>query len=310
MRFLAHYIARGRMQAMFATALCAVASLLLMPLSWPVSYLSGAVVGLVTLMQGPREGLLNVLGGAVLLGLLAAIGLGQPQLALGFVLLIWLPVWLLAQVLRQSVSLPATLLVAGGIGCVLVIAAYLILHDPAAAWQRYFTTAVLPAFKQAGLSAPRLADMRQASAQLAGMMTGMVSAVLVLGSVAAVLLARWWQALLYRPDGFRREFHALRLGKPAGGVAALVFAFAAIPHMGAMGKAADDLLFVIAAVFALQGLAVAHAGVRCRHASVGWLAGLYVLATLIPYVALLLAAAGVVDNWLDFRSRLHADGQN
>lgn len=314
MRFLADYVMRGRMQAMFAAVLCAVASLLLMPLGWPLSYLSGAIVGLVTLVQGPREGVFNILGAALLMGILTAVGFGQPQLAFGFVLVVWLPVWLLATVLRQSVSLPAALLVAAGLGIVLVIGTYVVLKDPTAAWQAYFQvyfkTVVTPAFKQSGVNMSSLAAMEQAASQLADIMTGMVAAVLALGSIASLLLARAWQARLYRPGGFQQAFHALRLGQLAGAVAAGVFVLAAVLKAGTLANLADDLLFVVVAVFALQGLAVAHAVVKRRRASVGWLVGLYVLAALIPHVVLLLAAAGVVDNWMNFRSRLRAGGQN
>lgn len=309
-RFLANYIMRGRLQAMFATALCAVVSLLLFPVSWPVSYLSGAAVGLVTLVQGPREGLLNILGATLLFGVLAAVGLGLPQLALSFVLSVWLPAWVLAQVLRQTVSLPAALLVAAGFGVVLIIGIYLILKDPSAVWLDYFKEAVLPRLKQAGMEAGQMARMEQAAGVVSGMLTGVMAAMFTLGSAATLLLARWWQAVLYRPEGFRREFHALRFGKVAGGVAAVVFVIAALVNTGVMGRIADDLLFVVTAVFMLQGLAVVHATVKRRSASTGWLVGLYVLMAMLPHVAFLLAAAGMIDNWMNFRSRLGAGGHD
>jgi hypothetical protein len=54
MKALAAYMMRGRLQAMMAAAGLAVVSLLMMPLSWPVSLLSGAAVALAVLVQGPK----------------------------------------------------------------------------------------------------------------------------------------------------------------------------------------------------------------------------------------------------------------
>ncbi|HID49861.1 MAG TPA: signal recognition particle-docking protein FtsY [Chromatiales bacterium] len=70
MRLIAAFIMRGRWQAILATAGLAILALLLMPLSWPLTYLSSGAVGLVTLVQGPREGLLNAGGATALLAVL------------------------------------------------------------------------------------------------------------------------------------------------------------------------------------------------------------------------------------------------
>jgi hypothetical protein len=59
----------------------------------------------------------------------------------------------------------------------------------------------------------------------------------------------------------------------------------------------------------LQGIAVVHGLVARSGANVGWLVAMYVLL-LLPMVttqtALTLAVAGMVDNWMDFRTRMGA----
>ena len=55
----------------------------------------------------------------------------------------------------------------------------------------------------------------------------------------------------------------------------------------------------------LQGLAVVHAVVARSGASVGWLVAVYVMLALpvvMAQTALVLAVAGLVDNWMNFRT--------
>src|SRR5690606_28182405 len=58
------------------------------------------------------------------------------------------------------------------------------------------------------------ADPRQLLIEGMGLMTGVAA-------TAALLLARWLQARLYNPGGFRTEFHQLRLGPGITGALAL-----------------------------------------------------------------------------------------
>ena len=52
-----------------------------------------------------------------------------------------------------------------------------------------------------------LARMKQAMAYA----NGVVAALLVINLIATVILARWWQSMLYNPGGFGVEFQALQL---------------------------------------------------------------------------------------------------
>src|SRR3990172_5831256 len=98
MRALAAYIMRSRYHAMAVVALCTALALFLPPLS----YLSGAGVGLVALRHGPRQGLLVTLGAGLALGVLGAVLLGNPAPGVVFALIIGLPLCLLAWLLRST----------------------------------------------------------------------------------------------------------------------------------------------------------------------------------------------------------------
>ncbi len=297
---------RGRLQAWSATGLTALLALLWVPLSWPVSYLSGAAVGLVTLVQGPREGLFNALGAALLVGLLSLAIFGSPVLALAFALVVWLPAWLAAYTLRATVSLSAGVLVVAALAVMVVAAVYLLSPAPAAFWQHYFTAVALPAMQQAGVHVQGGGDLETDLGRISRIMTGMSAAFALVGTGLALFIARWWQALLYNPRGFREEFQRLRLGSVAAW-AAVGVAVLGLASSGTVAEFAGNLFPLAVVLFLFQGLAVAHGTVAASGAHSGWIIGLYALLLIMPQTLLLLSAAGFIDNWIDFRARLRRD---
>ena len=98
MNFLATYIMRGRIQAMIVASTLALLSLIFPP----VSVLSSAAVALVTLRRGAFEGLFILVCSSVAAGLLGLLALGNYQFALLYVMVLWLPVWLISIVLREG----------------------------------------------------------------------------------------------------------------------------------------------------------------------------------------------------------------
>ncbi len=109
----------------------AVVSLLI----FPFSVLSSAVIALVTLRRGHVEGL--VVGGlaGLVSGLLSYLATATPVLALVFVLLLWLPVLVVALVLRITRSLPLMIYAALAVGLAVIGFYYLQVPDPGSVWQ-------------------------------------------------------------------------------------------------------------------------------------------------------------------------------
>ncbi|WP_303901001.1 DUF2232 domain-containing protein [Thiohalomonas denitrificans] len=293
MKLLAAYIMRGRMQAILVTTVAAMLSLLLPPFS----YFSGAAVGLVTLRTGPGSGLTVFAGSLLAVGLLAAVILQQPLIAAGFAIVLWLPVLVLATVLQRTVSLSRTVALSGLFGGLLVLGAYLAFDDPASWWMETYRQLLA----QAGTEAPG-PDMEPVLREVAGIMTGAVAAALTLSTLGALFIARWWQALLYNPGGFREEFHRLAVGRPLT-LVALVLIGAAVVLGDPAAAMAAELLVVIMLLFLIHGLAVVHGLVAGVRASVGWLVAVYLLLLLaLPQTAVTLAVLGMVDNWFGFRT--------
>lgn len=308
MKGLAAYVMRGRLQALLVASGLLPLALMLMPLSWPLSFFSGAVVGLVTLVQGVREGLLLLLGGSLIVSLFGLLVPGNPFAIAAFALLTWLPVWFLALMLRQTVSLNLTLLSGSLLGIVAVGGFFLLTGDPSAWWYQHFTTEVLPVLEKAGMvfdNKPRLeAELLRAS----HLMTGSLTAFLLLGTVAGLFIARRWQAGLYNPGGFQTEFHQLRFGVTAA-LAALALLAAALLSPRFLGKGVwsdllANMLSPVVVVFLFQGLAIVHTLIKVRLLKQAWLVVLYVLLLSgLPYSPILLALLGIADNWLDFRTK-------
>lgn len=303
MRALASFVMRGRGQALMA----AVASAALMWILPPLNVLLGGIVALVTLRRGPLEGALLTMGVLAISGGLAVVGPSDAAVAWSFMamlLVATVPVWLLAVVLRQTISLANTVAVAALLGALVVLGFHVALDDPAAWWREVFSLAAEQTMAAAGASM----DMESVTAFVevaARWMTGTLAAALAAGSLLSLFLGRWWQAMLYNPGGFRQEFQSLRLGTVAAAVAALVMVGAfLLPGDGA--NIASDLLWVAGAMYLLPGLGVIHAVLAGTSHPVGGLVVLYVLLAIIPHVAVLIALLGWADTWLNMRSRVGA----
>jgi hypothetical protein len=270
----------------------------------PIGIISGATPALVTLRRGGLAGVQVVVVALVGTGLLGYLLLNSPWVGLGIAAIQWLPVVLLALILRQTVSLPLAVLAAGALGMVGLAALYLVEPDPGAMWRAMLEQVFRPKLEQAGtdLSQTQIDALLD---QVARMMSAALAASLSVSMVLSLLLARWWQALLDNPGGFGREFRSLRLGRSVSFIALVVFVAVALVQ----GPLLLGLAAVLAGILLFQGLAVVHGLVAVRRLNVGWLVAVYVLLFLVPQSLVLLSALGLVDNWLDLRARVPGAGQ-
>jgi len=300
MKALASFILRGQSQAMLVTIGFAVLSLALPPFS----ILSGAAVALVTLRHGMQAGVVLMAGATLALGLLAVFSLGNPAPALMFLTALWLPLWVLASLLRASRSMSLTLMLAGGLGLLGVLLMYLLVGDVAGWWYGILQQIFDPVMKETGLSDQDV--ILAAMESLSHVMTGMMAAGIVLNAIVCLFLARGWQAQLFNPGGFR--FQQLRMGRSLSAAAvALILLY--VVQIGAISSMAGDMLIVLLSLYMLQGLALAHAVVAMKKLHIAWLVGLYILAfVVLPQLMLAVAAVGLLDTWVDLRQRLAGRG--
>jgi len=297
---------RGRTQAVVAAALLGFLATLVQP----ANFLAGAAVGLVTLRHGAHEGLLVALASGFLVGVLGYLIWGSPVPGMSSLLAVNIPAVALGAILRRTVSLALTVQIAGLIGVIIVAGILLFGGDLVPLWREQLDSIIRPAMEQAAKGSG-VVDWNSARIErlldlLARNMAGIISAFMMVSAVVTLLIARWWQAMLYNPGGFRREFHALRLSRAAS-LAALVVIGLAMVSQGVIADLAMNMIGVAAAVHLLGGLALIHGIVGKAGASVGWLVGVYVLLVVVPQVTLLvLATAGFMDAWLNVRGYVKA----
>ena len=301
MQALARFILRGRTQA-FASTLVGT----LLTFLFPLVNLGSAVIALITLREGAREGLLQIAGVGVVLAVFALYLGGSAHAGFLFAGLMWLPVWLMALHLRRTRSLAAAMELSGAFGLLPVLLLYVISEGtPDQLWIALMTSLQeMPDFM------PAMSEMLAMLAEtpLPGWV-GQLGMSTVLGIVVSLLLARALQAAAVNPGGFREEFHALRLSMPLYWITVGLGVLGIIN--GGQGMFAD-MLQVMLTLYFLQGLAVVHGLLGIHGAGAMWLPGLYVLLVLFFSPAMLvLALLGFTDRWMDFRARaLRKNGKN
>lgn len=294
MKALASYIMRGPLQAAMFVSATAILSLILSP----VIFFSGAGLALVTLRRGVGAGLIVLLSSMAISGLFAYFVSNVPDLlfvVLGLAVILVL-VWGLAVALRYTRSLSSTLLaaIAVGFACVLILYA---ITDPATFWENFNTQLFAPVLDKADEQSK--ASLVKAISETSPYMTYFYVDSGIIVCVLCLFIGRWWQALLYNPGGFQQEFHNLKFPQTFAVVTAVlgVVSFLA-SHVSLL---AYDLFHVALVVYFLQGLAVAHAIARMKKWNTGWLVGVYILSILFSN---LVAFAGYVDTWADFRGKI------
>ncbi|GHD39469.1 hypothetical protein GCM10007053_30950 [Halioglobus pacificus] len=200
----------------------------------------------------------------------------------------------LAFVLRVTVSLATTLLAAVAVGFISGVLALLLAEPLLQQLVSLFGEFLTNMEQQLSQGDETVTLTRPTVTQVAGMM-GVGTAML---SVLCVLLARYWQAALYNPEGFGKEFRALRY--PAGVATALVLAALGL---ASLGQEMRTWAVICALPLSFAGLALMHARAAAQGQGSGYLAVFYTAWVLFDPVKLFVMGFAIADSWIDFRSR-------
>jgi hypothetical protein len=284
MRAMANFIMRGRVQATLIVAGCAALPLLF--------WLSAAAGCLVLLRRGLSDAM-GVLAWALLPALVWWY-YGDPR-----ILMVLIGSLGLATLLRASESWVRVLLVSVAMGLVYALILGVVFREPIEAMALELEK-LLPRILEGLYQQLSVEERARLGALIAPVLNGLIAALLQIVSVLCLIVGRYWQALLYNPGGFGREFRAVRLPR----VAALVLLVCMLvgPNFGPQMAMLTPLCSV-PLVFA--GLALMHGLVAEKRLARFWLVGLYV--TLLMFMQLiypLLVALAIVDSLIDFRGRL------
>lgn len=266
----------------------------------PVSIVSSAAIALVTLRKGTGEGLLVLIISAMAAAILGYYVIGNYQFTLGYSVVLWFPVWAISIVLREGRSMNLALDVAVLLGALIVIGFYVFFDDPALLWNEILIRMVEP---MTSIPDFPLAEVKQSIARISHYMTGIIAAGTVSSLLFGLMLARWWQALLFNPGGFRAEFVKLNTSSIIAMVNLLII-FLALINAGELSKVAANILILLVVLYAFIGAAVMHVWISSMKAKRFLLPAFYIMMLIIPQLIVPVALVGFTDVWLNLRNRV------
>ncbi|OZB16127.1 MAG: hypothetical protein B7X58_05715 [Marinobacter sp. 34-60-7] len=281
MRALAQYVMRGPLQAGGVAAVATAVPLLF--------WIGAAVAGLVVLRLGLQRGLNIAL--FALVPALAWATMGQDPTAL----VVLLQTLLMSSMLRATLSWEKALLS----GAFLAIVTGLMLPVIYPALLNDLVQAGVGFYEQYNAEVAR--DLGSELEQIIrDTMNASMAGTYFATAVGMTMLARSWQAGLYNPGGFRKEFHGLRLSPAIAVVCAVTMVVGPVLGLNAM-----LLAWAAGTPLLVAGLGLVHGVFARKQWSGHWLAMFYVALVLLgPNLLMLLMVLAFVDSWLDIRGRM------
>jgi hypothetical protein len=131
--------------------------------------------------------------------------------------------------------------------------------------------------------------------------TGLIVGAVLFNAILQLMVARWWQAIVFNPGSLHKELRDIRLSQLAGVlfVASLVFCY--------LGNSVVlDIMPVLYMLFGAAALSLIHYlfGLMKSPTRLFWLSGLYIILIFsLPMSIVLIAMIALADIWLDLRKR-------
>lgn len=283
MRAIAEFVMRGRKEAIGVAVIAAALPFL--------QWLSTAVVCLVVLRRGLPEGSVVLLWASLpMLGMAALVGDVTPVILL-------LGTVATALILRSTTSWELTLLgsvvfaIVGAL--VFQITSADVIDEVVVAYREFMLGVQSQAQSEsqaAALSVPELDVVKP-------LLLGYFTMGYALSMVIFLILARWWQSVLYNPGGFQQEFHQIRLSPLVA--AGLVLAFLGCVSVEFLNR----WMQVFTVPLMIAGLGFVHWIIKEKALSGSWLVGFYVFAVLLQLFPAL-AFIALMDSWFDLRKKI------
>jgi len=306
-----NYILQKRFQALLLTFV-----ITFLPVIGIVGIL---IAALVTLTKGIMEGA-AFMAAATLPYIISfyLAGHGDASLPLvawtvvGVAVLSNLVTWGAACMLYRKASWSTLIQVAALLGALFISVLHLLYPDIADWWgvqlQTYYEQAQAVTHILKDASGTATAAATPAPAQLEAIQvtkyfaTGLMTAAVLFNAILQLVVARWWQAIVFSPGALRRELHGIRLSKLAGSLFILSLV---LSYFG--NSVISDIMPVLYLLFACAGLSVIHSlfGLMRSPMVWFWLTFLYIsILFAMPVSIWLIAMIGLADIWLNLRKRV------
>ncbi len=300
LRRVTDFILQSRSRAFGVAFVCAY-----IPLLGSISIL---IAGLVTLRKGALEGAIILFAATapfLLSYYIASTPADQAEMALIAVvavvvgnILVWLYAILLKRYDNWSLIFELSILVS-----VLIIGAVHIFNPDIQSWWSTQLTAYF-AKATAGMEGVPNTDIKmqlQAVDVVKPFATGLTILLILLNGLLQLLLARWWEVIMFATPGtLRNELNNIRFGYVAGAL------FIVILLLSFTGSAvALDIRPVFYGLFSIAGLSLVHCLLLPAKYAWLWLALIYIaLIVLFPKSIMVVALFALLDVLLDLRRRL------
>ena len=263
-----------------------------------LSWLSIIITLLVTLRKGAKEGAW-ILSCTLLPLCVLAFTVGHVAVIYNMLIPI-LVVWGLALVLRSTHNWASVSLVGVAVSVIGIIVLHGYIADIDAWWQHRMLSYLQQL--SAGINVDTI-QQKQTILHLSRIATGLQAAVLLLVNFLWLLLARFWQAVLYNPGALRVELQAIRMPRWVSAVLLLVLIMVVLIKQPLL----IDLLPVLFLPFVLAGLSLFHFIIAVRKIHWLWLFVFYIaLLFALPYMGMALVLLALVDSGLNLRQRYRA----
>ena len=319
MRALATYLLRGNKEAIIVVLVCSVLALII-----PVFGLFNAVViGLVSLRLGANRGLMLsgissvvIVIGIMFAGVMPEESKGEEVIAIMQWVISLLALVGLCEVLRYTRSLKLAMLSALGAGVVTILGFRLFVSDTVAWWQQsafkeFFNMSVETMMAQQSMVDHEMIETWSA------ILVGVFVSTFLASLFVHLYLARSWQAAMFNPGGFKKEFSELAYGRYIAIFAIACFVlFSMLEAENLLGFVCLSSLIPIGLMYTYYGAAVLQGIFREKGWHLGMLYGGLVFVVLAGAMVLqpavmsmgmtifVLVAIGFIDTFADFRRKV------
>ena len=312
LRRITDFILQGRVPAMAAAFVSVYVSLIIggMFAAFVIGIAGIIIAAFVTLRKGAFEGVLVTAAATIPYFLIYASQYsGNNLLVYGVVVAVAsnLLTFMFAVLLRQYENWSLVLDLAIVVGVIIVGMVHFAYPDIQNWWATQMiasvnkTTESLSEIQQQTSTQSYIDAVADTVAAVKPFVTGFITLIVLLSALMPVLIARWWQAVMFNPGGLRKELYQVRLSYFVG------FIFVGCMALALFGNAtAQDMMPVIIGSYCIAGLSLLHALLGATELWWLWLAFIYLGLIFLSFlVAIIIAFIALMDTSIDFRKRLH-----
>ena len=301
------YLLQKRLHAVLTALLFA-----LLPLAYlPTGSIAVVIMALITLHKGAKEGLIILV--CIMLPPLAVMLWGnlpdisqQTEYAIVCIRLFALvATWLMACWLGSTASWRTTLQLIVGVSALVLLVIHAMFPDLTSWWFAHLSVPATNLLQQVGIHLTT-EENRILLLRISQFMTGTALAFMIASNIILLMIARAWQADLFNPGGFAREYALLRMPLWYSSVfliALLLIGFDIAPAI------VKDCLPMLGLPFFFAAVSFVHLKLPAKKSTrmPAIITFYLLLVVFLPYMIVLLIAFGLVDSCYNFRTRFTAN---